>query len=239
MEEYLREEKGTAKYMREIMKNAYKLKSEDKQDGKEILPMELYIEKAKREYTNKTMSMPPIVGRSLDVLYGSNGTSAHKYATKLVMYSDTLARQMLFDKMMEAKTRENSGKVKVSERQEILNFVDQQFINYGYNVSGVQLWVEKIAGVQFLKYLFQHHKAYTKVIQLSPQRVLAQQAVQHGTGINVADPLDTLSSRTPLENLDVRWRLDDPIKAVEEAVTPNILMPLGAFDSDAWFKMYN
>jgi len=171
-------------------------------------------------------------------IYGSKNTDAHKFATKLVMYSDTLCRQMLLEKMQNDVLK-NGQKLTKEKQQKILNFVDEQFVNYGYNVSGAQMWIEKIFGVQFLKYLFRHHKAYLKVLKANPSGVIAQQATQHISGIDIADPTDTLLNHSYIENLENRWVDDHPIEQLADLVTGNMTMPLGIFDRDAWYHVYN
>jgi hypothetical protein len=237
-EDFVEKTEDDRQWYSKIVLEAYRLKRKD--PYYKDIDIEDIIEDVKDDYNaNKRFVVPIEIEKARQVLYGSKGTKAHKFATKLTMYADTLARQMLYEKMKNDILKKNSGQFSNADKQRILNFVDKQFINYGYNVSGSQMWLEKVFGVQFLKYLFQHHKAYLKVIQKNPTGVLAQQTAQHATGINIADPMDTLADHTPLENILNRWKGGEPIEQMKELLDINMFMPLEIFDKDAWFKVYN
>jgi len=227
--------KNDREYYTQVVVEAYRRKAERGGD------VNKYISEVEKELKNNKWKfrIPAELARTRALLYGSNGTQAHRTATQITMFADTLARQMLLEHMIKKKELTNKRKLTKREQQDILDFVDEQFINYGYNVSGLQMWVERVFGIQFLKYLFQHHKAYWKVIKRNPSAVAAQQTAQHVTGINIADPMDTLVDHGPADNIINRWQSDDPIEVISNLVTPNITTPLGIFDTDAWFKVYH
>lgn len=185
------------------------------------------------EYKSKNTSykLPAKARTVTNILYGPKGTFAHKFATKLVMYGDTLTKQMIADKKKnEIRTKERREVTKV-ESDAIFRDMDQMFVNYSYNTSGQQMWAEKVAGVLFIKYLFRIGKAMALLIRKKPVPIIGQQGLQYST-YDIADPLDAVTNNSPVENIANRWVLDDPGDQLVELLAPNIHEPFGVSFGD-------
>jgi hypothetical protein len=197
------------------------------EDSSDILSDHSAMEKiVRQEFKERGVLPSAIGGRSRDVIrfmYGAEGTSTHKQATKMVLYGDVLTKQMIIDKFNEKKDRtEKTSLNGFTDMDKLLSSLDMQFINYSYNDSSSLDWIEKVAGVHYLKYYLGHAKGYLKTAQGNATNVVGQQVGQSAIGIDISDPTDVHLNHTIMENVYNRWELANPIEAIGDLLMPNI-----------------
>ncbi len=183
---------------------------------------ELYKE-AIKELT-KDRPLPLTANKVRKVAYGLSGSKVNEFATKFVMYGDTLTRQMILDKRIDKLQKEKGRVVTSKEKQQILNELDMKLVNYGYNTNGLQSFTERVAGLFFTKYLFRAFKGYSLIMKQNPLSVVTQQLTQYGLDADVADPLDTYTKRGLIESLYNREQMKSPFGLAGNILSPNILM---------------
>jgi len=239
IEKYIAKDVEDEKIIREIFTEAYTRFQASTRDGG---PLEDYIREVKMEYMLENevspMKLPHQLRKISDIIYGSKGTSAHKIGEKLTIYGDVIPKRMILDKMVSDYQKQHNTSVPDIKMQEFLNELDEKFINYSYNTSGVQKWMEKVGGLWFLKYFLRHGKGYVDVAKKNPMSVIKQQMIPYAFGIDIADPTDTHLDHTVYENvIKNRWKGDELLDQIGEAIAPNIFMPFdisqGTFFKDA------
>jgi len=151
------------------------------------------------------------------------------------MYSDTIAKNILLEKLVADLKKEKQRDLTVAEHNRLLRRVSEIFINYSYPTSGIQMWMEKVFGLHFQKYFYAVGKGYKHIIKSKPVDVAEQQAIQALT-FDTPDPIDTYIGKTDLvDKFANRWKLDDMGDVVSDLVTPNILDPFD-FNLNSLFK---
>lgn len=207
-----------------------------KKGNMEVPSYSTLFKRNKKKLKRKNKKKLPIaIDKARSVLYGLKGSSAYKLATKVVMYSDTIAKNILLEKLVADLKKEKQRDLTVAEHNRLLRRVSEIFINYSYPTSGIQMWMEKVFGLHFQKYFYAVGKGYKHIIKSKPVDVAEQQAIQALT-FDTPDPIDTYIGKTDLvDKFANRWKLDDMGDVVSDLVTPNILDPFD-FNLNSLFK---
>ena len=152
-------------------------------------------------------------------LYIDRGSKLFKTALKVTQYGDAITREIIKEQL-EAKKLKETGKktLTVEEKGEILDYLDQLLVNYGYTMNRWWKYAEQVGGVFFLRYFFGQLKALVMMTKKVPTAVLGLNAGQGLTSVNVADPFDTYSDN-PFSSLMHRMMFGD---APGELLAPNI-----------------
>lgn len=105
------------------------------------------------------------------------------------------------------------------EMRQILNYLDQLLVNYGYIQNSWWEYADKKLGLMFMKYYLNQPKALMAMTKKNPTKIALLQGAQKLTGIDIADPVDTYTN-SGLDGIGYRMMLDDSPGLFVE---PNIL----------------
>ena len=144
--------------------------------------------------------------------------SGNFYATmlKTVHYGDAITRQIVKEEL-EAKAIARDGELTDKNKRQILNYLDQLLVNYGYIPNRWWGYADRVLGLLFMKYYLNQPKAILSVIRGNPTKTLLMQGAQKVTGLDFADPFNTYTN-SGMDGLVYRWMLDD---LPEHTMEPN------------------
>lgn len=144
--------------------------------------------------------------------------SGNFYATmlKTVHYGDAITRQIVKEEL-EAKAIARDGELTDKNKRQILNYLDQLLVNYGYIPNRWWGYADRVLGLLFMKYYLNQPKAIISVIRGNPTKTLLMQGAQKVTGLDFADPFNTYTN-SGMDGLVYRWMLDD---LPEHTMEPN------------------
>ena len=163
----------------------------------------------------------------LDIAYLDKKTKIYKTMLKVTQYGDAITRQIILEKNVAKREAKLGRKLTKEEYQEELNYVDQLLINYGYTANRVWDWMEKVAGLNFMKYYLRNVKATYKMFKRNRSATIFETGTQYLTGVDFSDSMDTYA-KNPLVALTNRFMLDD---IPSELSTPHIFGLLPDFSS--------
>ena len=161
-----------------------------------------------------------------NVLYINRTTSLYNSMLKTVHYGDAITRQIIKEEL-EKKAIARDGELKSEVEREILNYLDQLLVNYGYTMNRWWKYAERVGGLFFMKYYLSQAKAITIMTKKNPTRMALMQGAQQLTGMDVQDPIDTYL-RSGIDGVAYRWLMDD---APEQILQPNIFDLIPSLDS--------
>ena len=151
-----------------------------------------------------------------DKLHIDRSGNFYKTMLKTVHYGDAITRQIVKEEL-EAKAITRDGELTDTAKRQILNYLDQLLVNYGYIQNRWWGYADRVLGLLFMKYYLNQPKAIISVIRGNPTKTLLMQGAQKVTGLDFADPFNTYTN-SGLDGLTYRWMLDD---LVEHTVQPN------------------
>ncbi len=152
-----------------------------------------------------------------NVLYINRTTKLYNSMLKTVHYGDAITRQIIKEEL-EKKAIKKDGKISKKVEREILNYLDQLLVNYGYTMNRWWKYSERIGGLFFMKYYLSQAKAITSLVKKNPTRFALLQGGQYTTGIDIQDPIDTYM-RSGIDGIAYRFMFDD---APGQILQPNI-----------------
>lgn len=161
-----------------------------------------------------------------NVLYINRTTSLYNSMLKTVHYGDAITRQIIKEEL-EKKAIARDGELKSEVEREILNYLDQLLVNYGYTMNRWWKYAERVGGLFFMKYYLSQAKAIMSMTKKNPTRMGLMQGAQQLTGMDVQDPIDTYL-RSGIDGVAYRWMMND---APEQILQPNILDLIPSLDS--------
>lgn len=161
-----------------------------------------------------------------NVLYINRTTNLYNSMLKTVHYGDAITRQIIKEEL-EKKAIERDGEVTKKVEREILNYLDQLLVNYGYTMNRWWKYAERVGGLFFMKYYLSQAKAIMSMTKKNPARSVLMQGAQRVTGLDFQDPLDTYL-RSGIDGVAYRFMLDD---APEQILAPNIFDLIPSLDS--------
>jgi hypothetical protein len=153
-----------------------------------------------------------------NVTYINRTSAFYNTMLKTVHYGDAITRQIIKEEL-EEKAIKKDGKLSESAEREILNYLDQLLVNYGYTMNRWWKYAERVGGLFFMKYYLSQAKALTSMVKKNVTGSVLMQGIQYATGIDAQDPFDTYL-RTGIDGVAYRWMMDD---APGEILQPNIL----------------
>lgn len=181
---------------------------EQQSEGQIYTLVNNYIEKKNWSGAVKTLRNMLYIDRT-SALYGS--------MLKTVHYGDAITRQIIKEEL-ERKEIKKHGEMTPKAEREILNYLDQLLVNYGYTMNRWWKYAERVGGLFFMKYYLSQAKAVVSMAKRVPTMLGLTQAAQLLSGIDVQDPLDTYL-RSGIDGIAYRWMLDD---SPEQLITPNL-----------------
>jgi len=181
---------------------------EQHSEGQMYTMVNNYIERKNWGGAVKTLRNMLYIDRT-SALYGS--------MLKTVHYGDAITRQIIKEEL-EKKEIKKSGKITSKAEREMLNYLDQLLVNYGYTMNRWWKYAERVGGLFFMKYYLSQAKAIMSMTKRMPAMMGLTQGAQMLTGIDIQDPIDTYL-RTGVEGITYRWMLDN---AGGEIIQPNI-----------------
>lgn len=151
-----------------------------------------------------------------DALHIDRSGSFYATMLKTVHYGDAITRQIVKEEL-EAKAIARDGELTDKNKRQILNYLDQLLVNYGYIQNRWWGYADRVLGLLFMKYYLNQPKAILSVIRGNPTKTLLMQGAQKVTGLDLADPFNTYTN-SGLDGLTYRWMLDD---LPEHTMEPN------------------
>lgn len=151
-------------------------------------------------------------------LYIDRTSALYGTMLKTVHYGDAITRQIIKEEL-ERKEIKKYGEITPKAEREILNYLDQLLVNYGYTMNRWWKYAERVGGLFFMKYYLSQAKAIMSMVKKVPTMTALTQGAQKLTGLDFQDPLDTYL-RSGFDGVKYRWMFDDaPGKLLE----PNVL----------------
>jgi hypothetical protein len=166
------------------------------------------------------MKFGGLVKGARNLLYIDNHSFVGRLALKNTQYQDAMTRSVIKDAMEKKVAQRNGIAVKdltPKMKQEILNYLDQLLVNYGYTMNRWWTYLEKVTGVLFLRYYFGQAKALMSMTTKNPVGV-ALLGGEQAVGVDVWDPFETYTDN-PMNAFAVRFALDD---AASKLIEPNV-----------------
>lgn len=163
----------------------------------------------------------------LDILYLDKKTKIYKTMLKVTQYGDAITRQIILEKNVDKREKRLGRKLDTVEYQEELDYVDQLLINYGYVANRTWDWMEKVAGLNFMKYYLRNIKATYKMFDRNKSATAFSEGVQKLTGVDFSSSMDAYA-KSPIMAMTNRFMLDD---VPEELSTPHLFGLLPDFSS--------
>lgn len=151
-----------------------------------------------------------------DTLHIDRSGSFYATMLKTVHYGDAITRQIVKEEL-EAKAIARDGELTDRNKRQILNYLDQLLVNYGYIPNRWWGYADRVLGLLFMKYYLNQPKAIISVIRGNPTKTLLMQGAQKVTGLDFADPFNTYTN-SGMDGLVYRWMLDD---LPEHTMEPN------------------
>ena len=164
---------------------------------------------------------------ALDVLYLDKKTKIYKTMLKVTQYGDAITRQIILEKNVEKKEKKLGRKLSTEEYQGELDYVDQLLINYGYVANRTWDWMEKVAGLNFMKYYLRNIKATYKMFDRNKAATAFSEGIQKVTGVDFSSSMDAYA-KSPIMAMTNRFMLDD---VPEELSSPHLFGLLPDFSS--------
>lgn len=158
-----------------------------------------------------------VIDNVKNVLYVNRTTKLYNSMLKTVHYGDAITRQIIKEEL-EKKAIKKEGKVSKEVEREILNYLDQLLVNYGYTMNRWWKYAERVGGLFFMKYYLSQAKAIMSLTKKNPARTGLIQGAQWLTGLDFQDPIDTYL-RSGIDGIAYRWMFDD---APGQILQPNI-----------------
>lgn len=181
---------------------------EQKMDGQLAQQVQKYIDKS---------SLKGVIEGTRNALYIDKTSSLYNTMLKTVHYGDAITRQIIKEEL-EEKAIQRDGEVTPKVEREILNYLDQLLVNYGYTMNRWWKYAERVGGLFFMRYYMGQGKAIVSMAKRSPTKVALMQGTQKLTGIDIADPIDTYTN-SGIEGIGYRMMFDDAPGLILE---PNI-----------------
>ena len=151
-------------------------------------------------------------------LYIDKTSGLYNTMLKTVHYGDAITRQIIKEEL-EEKAIQREGELTDKTKQDILNYLDQLLVNYGYIQNRWWNYADKKLGLMFMKYYLNQPKALMSMARNNPTKIALLQGAQVVTGVDIADPVNTYSN-SGLDGVAYRWMFDDAPGLLAE---PNIL----------------
>lgn len=103
-------------------------------------------------------------------LYIGRNTAIHKNIEKLTVFNDIINRSIIMERMMQDLDSIDGlePELKNAKVQDILNYVDQLFVNYSYLDNKVVKYLNDVNFVTFTKYFFRALKANISMMSRYP-----------------------------------------------------------------------
>jgi len=161
-----------------------------------------------------------------DTAFISNGTKAYRLLLKTVHYGDIITREIIKEEL-EEKLRK-AGNLNPKTKNNLINYMDQLLVNYGYTMNRWMSYAEKVAGLLFMKYYLSQGKAILSMTFKNPTRMIGITGLQAITGVDISDPIDTYFKSDIIDAIGYRILLGD---APGELLTPNIFDLVPSMDS--------
>ncbi len=189
-----------------------------------LVQKKTHMEDKLDEYVKKAGRKGEIFDSTRKALYLTKDTSVHKAVEKLTIYNDIINRSIILEKLNEDlnKVKFKSKDDRPSREREILNYVDQLFVNYSYLDNKYLKYANDMDILMFTKYFFRAAKAVRSMYARHPLGSIGFEVIDQGI-INVADPMEQYFS--PIDSLANR-AFKNPLDIVWEILFPNIFNPL-------------
>jgi len=148
----------------------------------------------------------------VDFMYVRNGSLPHDSVMKMTTYADAINKVIIYNAL------KAEGDMK---EQEILNYLDQLHVNYGYLDNRWIKYANDTLVFSFTKYFFRVFPAMIKMISKKPVSVFFTESIQ-GVTVDAETPFDQFYN--PFESMGRKmsgW--SDPMNIFEMIVTPAIV----------------
>lgn len=152
-------------------------------------------------------------------IYGTRGSFANKQIEKLTVYNDIINRSIIMEKMMQDLdtvqfSNESDREAKI---QDILNYVDMLFVNYGYRDNKYLKYANDVNFVMFTKYFFRALKANVAMASRYPLGTIGYESFDSFV-FDLSDSVDQYMS--PIDTVSKKFVVD-PVEMFWGTITPH------------------
>lgn len=157
-------------------------------------------------------------------IYITKDTKAHRAIEKLTLFNDIINKKIIQDRLLENMKGMTFASKKVEERyrQDLLNYLDQLFVNYSYLLNKYVKWASDLDIIRFLKYFLRSAKASFSMTRRLPLGSAIAESLDTFVW-DVPDPVDQYQNI--FETLGYKVG-NSPIDTALGLMFPNILNPL-------------
>ena len=154
-------------------------------------------------------------------LYIGRNTAIHKNIEKLTVFNDIINRSIIMERMMQDldSIQGLEPELKNAKVQDILNYVDQLFVNYSYLDNKIVKYLNDVNLVLFTKYFFRALKANISMMSRYPLASLGFEGYDEFV-YDVADSLDQYGN--PIDSFMNRV-IVTPVEVASELIIPNTI----------------
>jgi len=118
-----------------------------------------------------------------EILFMDRNTAMYKGMLKITQYGDIIAREIIREEKVNRAIAEGKPLTK-QEYQNLLNSLDQLFVNYAYIQNKYLRYMDRVMAVFFTKYFFRQAKAVYNTLLQYPARMGTQIGLEELSGIN-------------------------------------------------------
>lgn len=155
----------------------------------------------------------------LSNVYATRGSSVNRAVEKLTIFNDIINRSIIMERMMQdlEKISFNSEDDKTAKIQEILNYLDQLFVNYSYLDNKYLKYANDTIIFQFTKYLLRALKANVSMMTRNPLAAVGFESFDT-FAYDLSDSFDQYGS--PVKAVVNRF-MPSRTQAIIDVVTPH------------------
>lgn len=158
-------------------------------------------------------------------IYGTRGSSVNKNIEKLTIYNDIINRGIILERLMqdlESVQFENES-AKANKVQDLLNYADILFVNYGYRDNKYLKWANDTNLLMFTKYFFRALKANVAMMSRYPLASAGYESFD----TFALDLSDSADQYFDIGNTVARKVFVNPVDMFIDSVTPHTAHTIG------------
>lgn len=153
-------------------------------------------------------------------IYITKDTRGHRAIEKLTLYNDIINRKIIMDKMLQDLDGVNFANEKSREAaiSDVMNYLDQLFVNYSYLTNKYVKWGSDLNIVLFIKYFLRAGKASLSQMRRQPLGSTIAESIDSFIW-DMPDPIDQYMN--PVDTLANKIAMS-PVDMLGEIISPNI-----------------
>jgi hypothetical protein len=154
-------------------------------------------------------------------VYITKETRGHRAIEKLTLYNDIINKKVIMDKMVQDMNEISfaTPEAKDAAMVDMINYLDQLFVNYSYLTNKYVKWASDLNIVLFIKYFLRAGKASLNMMRRTPLGSTIAESLDTFVW-NMPDPVDQYMS--PIDTLSGKIGLS-PVDMIGEVIFPRVI----------------